>query len=163
MTGREPRLSCEPSDRREQPLQDKMNKTAASGRNSAAPSSPASAANRIRTTESLFAEAINEFCNKICQTRTHASRLDLCAGQYLQLQPLRKVGGGSGSSTASMAMPRRSNWLSPPGNPSISNPTGKPSRVSPAECSAPERGMPDQEGHSVGSPCRDIAGRRLQG
>jgi hypothetical protein len=27
------------------------------------PSSPASAANRIRATESLFAEAINAFCN----------------------------------------------------------------------------------------------------
>lgn len=32
-----------------------------------APSSPASAANRIRATESLFADAINDLCNKICQ------------------------------------------------------------------------------------------------
>jgi hypothetical protein len=42
-----------------------MNKTAALGRDSAAPSSPASAANRIRATESLFVRAINNFCNKI--------------------------------------------------------------------------------------------------
>jgi hypothetical protein len=70
VTGREPQRSCEPSDRREQPLQEKMNKTAALGRDSAAPSSPASAANRMTTTESLFAEGINDFCNKIGTKRT---------------------------------------------------------------------------------------------
>src|SRR3954453_18213046 len=70
MTGREPQRSCEPSDRREQPRQEKMNKTAALGRDSAAPSSPASAANRMTTTESLFAKGINDFCNKICQEPT---------------------------------------------------------------------------------------------
>ena len=52
-------------------------------------------------------------------------------------QPLRKVGGGSGPSTASIAMPRRNNWSSPPGNPSISKPTGKPSCVSPAGMLSP--------------------------
>ncbi len=40
----------------------------------AAPSSPASAANRIRATESLFAEAINAFCNKICHKQTSPVR-----------------------------------------------------------------------------------------
>jgi hypothetical protein len=33
---------------------------------------PASAANRVATTESLRAEAINHFRNKICHLRTNA-------------------------------------------------------------------------------------------
>src|SRR5262245_3714325 len=45
------------------------------------------------------------------------------------LQPLRNVVGGNGSSTASMAVPRRSNEL-PARQPSDFEPTGKPSRVS---------------------------------
>jgi hypothetical protein len=44
------------------------------------PSSPASAANLITATESLFAEAINDFCNKICQLLTHAVQHTTCAG-----------------------------------------------------------------------------------
>jgi hypothetical protein len=47
-----------------------MNKTAALDRDEAVPSSPASAANRIRASESLIAEAINDFCNKICHNPT---------------------------------------------------------------------------------------------
>src|SRR5262245_51784795 len=38
----------------------------------AAPSSPASAANRITATESPFRQTINDFCNKICHNRTCA-------------------------------------------------------------------------------------------
>jgi hypothetical protein len=57
----------------------KMNKTAALGRDSAAPSSPASAANRMTTTESLFAEGINDFCNKIGTKRTCLLRQSMSA------------------------------------------------------------------------------------
>src|SRR5215831_16768562 len=71
-TGRELQRPHEPSDRRESPLQDKTRKTADLGRDCAAPSSPDSAANRIRATESLFARTINDFCNKICQKATFA-------------------------------------------------------------------------------------------
>src|SRR5258707_1862189 len=40
---------------------------------SAAPSSPASAANRITATESPFGQTINDFCNKICHKPTFAA------------------------------------------------------------------------------------------
>jgi hypothetical protein len=33
----------------------------------------------MRTTESLFAEGINDFCNKICHERTHAAQQTTCA------------------------------------------------------------------------------------
>jgi hypothetical protein len=46
-----------------------MNRTAALDRDRSAPSSPASTANRMTATESLFPEGINDFCNKICQLR----------------------------------------------------------------------------------------------
>jgi hypothetical protein len=39
---------------------------------------PASAANRVATTESLRAEAINHFRNKICQEPTYAVQ-QICA------------------------------------------------------------------------------------
>src|SRR4051812_31004205 len=49
-----------------------MNRTAALDRDRAAPSSPASTANRMTATESLLPEIINDFFNKICHERTHA-------------------------------------------------------------------------------------------
>jgi hypothetical protein len=49
-----------------------MNRTAALDRDRAAPSSPASTANRMTATESLLPEIINDFFNKICQHRTRA-------------------------------------------------------------------------------------------
>jgi hypothetical protein len=69
---REPQQSCEPGDRPELLHQDKTNKTAPLGRDRAAPSSLASIANRMTTTESPFLKTINDFCNKICHNRTHA-------------------------------------------------------------------------------------------
>src|SRR5215831_2309352 len=82
-TGRELQRPHEPSDRRESPLQDKTRKTADLGRDCAAPSSPDSAANRIRATESLFARTINDFCNKIGTKRTFGdvSRLSAFEGK----------------------------------------------------------------------------------
>jgi hypothetical protein len=47
-----------------------MNKKAAFDRDRAAPSSPASAANRIRATESLLGKRSKDFCNKICHEQT---------------------------------------------------------------------------------------------
>src|SRR5215470_8626409 len=61
----EPQRSRGPDDRPTPPPRDEMNRKTAPGRDSAAPSSPDSAANRIRATESLFARTINDFCNKI--------------------------------------------------------------------------------------------------
>jgi len=49
-----------------------MNRTAALDRDRAAPSSPASTANRMTATESLLPEIINDFFNKICHKQTHA-------------------------------------------------------------------------------------------
>src|SRR5215831_15696443 len=74
---REPQQSCEPGDRPELPHQDETNKTALLGRDRAAPSSLASTANRMTTTESPFLKTINDFCNKICQKRTsHTDNAD---------------------------------------------------------------------------------------
>src|SRR5215207_3845043 len=64
-TNRERRPSCERGDLPESPHQEKMNKKAALGGDPTAPSSSASAANRMTATESLFPEIINDFCNKI--------------------------------------------------------------------------------------------------
>src|SRR5262249_15166482 len=69
---REPQRSRGSSDRREQPLQDKMNKTAPLGGYGAAPSSPASAATRIRATESLFTETSNTFATKSAKSGHNA-------------------------------------------------------------------------------------------
>src|SRR4051812_19873086 len=52
-----------------------MNRTAALDRDRAAPSSPASTANRMTATESLLPEIINDFFNKIYQLRTGQPRL----------------------------------------------------------------------------------------
>src|SRR5215467_11026738 len=68
----EPQRSRGPDDRPTPPPRDEMNRKTAPGRDAAAPSSPDSAANRIRATESLFARTINDFCNKICHNRTQA-------------------------------------------------------------------------------------------
>src|SRR5207342_3499206 len=62
---REPQQSREPGDRAGLLHQDKMNRTAALDRDRAAPSSPASTANRMTATESLLPEIINDFFNKI--------------------------------------------------------------------------------------------------
>src|SRR5215471_9544016 len=70
----EPQRSRGPDDRPTPPPRDEMNRKTAPGRDSAAPSSPHSAANRIKATESLFARTINDFRNKICQKRTCAVR-----------------------------------------------------------------------------------------
>src|ERR1700730_14793378 len=63
--GRERPQSLEPSDLVEPHPRGRMNKKAAFDRDRAAPSSPASAANRIRATESLLAKRSKDFCNKI--------------------------------------------------------------------------------------------------
>src|SRR5262249_46163208 len=63
---RESASGSEPGDRPELPHQDETNKTAPLGRDRAAPSSLASTANRMATTESPFLKTINDFCNKIC-------------------------------------------------------------------------------------------------
>jgi hypothetical protein len=48
----------------------------------AAPSSLASTANRMTTTESPFLKTINDFCNKICHKQTsHILILAHCAAQ----------------------------------------------------------------------------------
>src|SRR5215471_10634514 len=70
----EPQRSRGPDDRPTPPPRDEMNRKTAPGRDSAAPSSPDSAANRIRATESLFARTINDFCNNICQKRSSLRR-----------------------------------------------------------------------------------------
>src|SRR6185503_5625201 len=67
---REPQQSREPGDRAGLLHQDKMNRTAALDRDRAAPSSPASTANRMTATESLLPEIINDFFNKIGTKRT---------------------------------------------------------------------------------------------
>src|SRR6478672_950717 len=55
-----------------------MNRTAALDRDRAAPSSPASTANRMTATESLLPEIINDFFNKI-GTELPCRRRDQCS------------------------------------------------------------------------------------
>src|ERR1700750_2786056 len=62
---RERQKSSEPGDRPDLPHQDETNKAAPLGRDRAVPSSLASIANRMTTTESPFLKSINDFCNKI--------------------------------------------------------------------------------------------------
>src|SRR5215470_19575163 len=75
----EPQRSRGPDDRPTPPPRDEMNRKTAPGRDAAAPSSPDSAANRIRATESLFARTINDFCNKIgtCETPADVPKADI--------------------------------------------------------------------------------------
>src|SRR5262245_54806183 len=55
------------------------------------PSSPASAANRVRATESPFTETINDFCNKICQKSTKRPHVSASLlRQPCQFQTFRK-------------------------------------------------------------------------
>jgi hypothetical protein len=59
-----------------------MNRTAALDRDRSAPSSPASTANRMTATESLFPEGINDFCNKIINKLTRRPTLSLDSRAY---------------------------------------------------------------------------------
>src|SRR5438046_9739553 len=58
-TDQGPQQSRERGDRPEQPHQGEMSKTAVLDRDSAAPSSPAPTADRVRATESPFPEILN--------------------------------------------------------------------------------------------------------
>src|SRR5262249_45018800 len=80
---RESASGSEPGDRPELPHQDETNKTAPLGRDRAAPSSLASTANRMTTTESPFLKTINDFCNKICHKLP--SRAQSLAGSYREM------------------------------------------------------------------------------
>src|SRR4029077_17191450 len=69
MTNRARRQSRGPDGRPAQPLQGKMNKTVAPDRASAVPSSAASTEDRVRATESLFAQV----SNRLLQQNRHTA------------------------------------------------------------------------------------------
>src|SRR5215470_4351 len=73
-SNQEPRRSRGPDDRPTPPHRDEMNRKTAPGRDSAAPSSPAPVANRIRATESPTKKA----CNGLLQQNLPIAAVSRC-------------------------------------------------------------------------------------